>query len=134
MNHAVGWNTGGEWLSSEWKLYRKLSDAGSPGPARLWILIEQHPDSVDDGRFAVDCRDQNERGQWVEFPGSFHDHGCSLAFADGHTEMHHWQESLTMPPLRYCGCLAHYATEGFFTKCPNSSDLAWLQERTSARR
>jgi hypothetical protein len=135
MNEAVGSNAQAPSLPSDgkWKIYRKVGDLTAPDPSNLWVLTEQHPDSIDDGRFAVDCGHQGDAARWIDFPSNFHNRSCSLSFADGHSELHRWREEESTPPNRYCGCLAHYATKGMFTSCPNSADLAWLQARTSAR-
>jgi prepilin-type processing-associated H-X9-DG protein len=136
MNEAVGTYADGEHVraSAGWRVYRKMDDIKKPGPSSLWVFIEQHPDSIEDGRFALDCQDQGKAAHWIDFPANFHDRACSLSFADGHAELHAWVDKVTMPANRYCGCLAHYATAGVFESCPDSPDMAYLQERTSAKR
>jgi prepilin-type processing-associated H-X9-DG protein len=135
MNEAVGSNAEGLVLSRNgpWKTYRKQTDITAPVPSNLWVLIEQHPDSIDDGKFAVDCGNQDGLAEWIDFPANFHNRACSVSFADGHSELRQWRSEVTTPPNRYCGCLSHYAANGHFTPAPNSPDLAWLQVRTSAR-
>ena len=39
-----GWNTG-------YRQYEKIIDIVSPTPAKLWILIDEHEDSINDGAF-----------------------------------------------------------------------------------
>lgn len=136
MNEAVGSNTQGESLPHNlgWRIYRKVEDIQAPSPAGLWVLMEQHPDSIDDGRFEVDCQDRGDKAHWIDFPANYHDRACTLSFADGHSEIHTWVDQRTMPPNRYCGCLVHYAIQGYFTYCAGSQDMKWLQERTSANR
>jgi len=82
----------------------------------------------------VDCQNRGVAAHWVDFPANFHNRASIFSFADGHAETHKWKEEATLQPNKYCGCLSHYAAEGYFVNCPNSPDLAWLQERTSARR
>jgi prepilin-type N-terminal cleavage/methylation domain-containing protein/prepilin-type processing-associated H-X9-DG protein len=136
MNEAVGSNAQAPLLSAsgQWQVYRKANDLTAPDPSNLWVLIEQHPDSIDDGRFAVDCASQGGEARWVDFPANFHNGSCSLSFADGHSETHRWVAEGSAPPNRYCGCLAHYADNGFYASSPNNPDLAWLQQKTSARK
>jgi prepilin-type N-terminal cleavage/methylation domain-containing protein len=136
MNDMVGTYVSYSALpnSFRWRLYRKMSDVIAPSPAGLWLLIEQHPDSIDDGRFAVDCESRDSAARLVDFPSNFHDRAASLSFADGHGEVHQWRDARTLAPNRYCGCLAHYSSKGLYENAPNSVDVAWLQARTSAVR
>jgi hypothetical protein len=136
MNEAIGSNAEPSFLppGNGWKAYRKVNDITAPSPANLWLLIEQHPDSINDGRFAVDCLNQKASARLVDFPANFHNRSCSVSFTDGHSEMHKWLSDFTVQPNRYCGCLSHYAAEGYFVAAPNSPDVAWLQERTAAKR
>lgn len=136
MNDAVGSNAEGTFLpvGSGWKIYRKMGDLTSPSPSSLWLLTEQHPDSINDGRFAVDCQNRKATARWIDFPANFHNRAATLSFADGHSEIHRWVDERSLPPNRYCGCLSHYAAEGYFVSCSDSPDMAWLQERTSAKK
>src|SRR5262249_22031887 len=136
MNDAVGLYASGSFLpvSEGWRVYRKINDLTAPGPSRLWIIAEQHPDSINDGRLAVDCQSPGSAAPLIDFAANFHNHSCSFSFADGHAELRRWVDPVSTPPNRYCGCLAHYAENGYFVSCPNSPDLAWLQERTSAHK
>lgn len=136
MNEGVGSNAEGTALPAGfgWKVFRKMNEIIAPSPSQLWILIEQHPDSINDGRFAVDCQSQNTAARLIDFPANFHNNASALSFADGHAEMHRWLDSRTLQPNLYCGCLSHYAAEGRFISAPNSPDVAWLQSRTSVKR
>lgn len=136
MNEAVGTYAEAPSLSPDtrWRIYRKQQDITGPEPSSLWVLTEQHPDSIDDGRFAVDCGHQGDSARLIDFPANFHNHASALAFADGHAELHRWVVDETLQPNKYCGCLAHYAVRGVFTSSPNSPDVAWLQARTSAKK
>jgi prepilin-type N-terminal cleavage/methylation domain-containing protein/prepilin-type processing-associated H-X9-DG protein len=120
--------------NTAWRVYHKQSELTSPSPSDLWVFIEQHPDSIDDGIFAVDCGSQNNWAQWIDFPAYAHNRSSSLGFADGHAELRAWLAADSTPPVRYCGCLSHYASHGNYTHAPNSPDLAWLQARTSSKR
>jgi prepilin-type N-terminal cleavage/methylation domain-containing protein/prepilin-type processing-associated H-X9-DG protein len=65
-----------------------------PQPARIFVLTEEHPDSVTDGYFL----NQPERYRWRHLPASYHRGVANLAFADGHLEGHKWQLASTKPP------------------------------------
>lgn len=135
MNQMVGTDTPlGPNLSNEgWRTFKKSSDLSSPTPDRLWVFIDEHPDSIDDRSFMIDLSAQGPTGYFYSWPSNFHDRAATLAFADGHAETHRWLDGRTRHDNLYCGCLASYAHSAFFTPSHNNQDLAWLQERSSSR-
>jgi len=59
------------------------SDLATSRPAALWVLLDEHEASIDDGRFLVTMDDARP---FASFPALRHDRGFALNFADGHTE------------------------------------------------
>jgi len=135
MNHAVGAiePQGQLPFGSGSRVYKKSDDITSPSPSQLWVFVDEHPDSIDDGRFVVDCERLGAAAQLISFPANFHGGASSISFADGHSEFRKWRDERTTYHNRYCGCLASYAHQGFYTAAPNSPDIAWLQQRTSSK-
>ena len=135
MNYAIGnpAEDGELPFGLGWRIYRKTTDLVSPTPASHWVTMDEHPDSVDDGSFLVDLEGQGRRAQLIAYPANYHNHGASVAYADGHAAVHKWQHEHTLYENLYCGCLSSYAVNGNYKKSPNNSDIAWLQERTSSR-
>jgi prepilin-type processing-associated H-X9-DG protein len=133
MNFAVGSTTAPADLpfSPGWMVYRKLGDIVHPSPARLWLEVEEHPDGIDDGVFVVDCQSQGKSARLISVPANYHDGVTTFSFADGHSEEHRWLDNRTRVQNRYCGCIAHYVSHGFFIDTPNNPDVAWLQAATS---
>ena len=60
--------------------------------------------------------------EWIDFPGTYHNMACGLAFADGHSEIKKWNDSRTK--------LVGNASR---RPVPGSVDWRWIAERTSAR-
>jgi prepilin-type N-terminal cleavage/methylation domain-containing protein/prepilin-type processing-associated H-X9-DG protein len=88
--------------SPGYKVFKKISDMSNPGPARTWVMIDEREDSIDDCFFAVNMTgfpDQPRTIIWVNYPASYHGNSAGLAFADGHSEVKHWRDPRTMPPL-----------------------------------
>ncbi len=117
----------GPWLNSmathrrdsPWLTYGKLSGIGAPGPAMLWILVDEDVDGLNDAAFAFGM----EHPEWLDGPGAYHNGGCGIAYADGHSESHRW---LSTAPKR-----------GHRTPMANPQDLKdwqWMRERTSAHK
>ncbi len=139
MSQAVGTTPDGgpvpgEWLNGTqdtnqtvWKTYGKMSDVTRPGPSRLWVFSDEHPDSINDAGLAVQCADTSPNGVIIDFPASYHNGGAAISFADGHTELHHWTGSMIKQPIT--GRILQYIASD-----DSVGDLNWLQQRTSARR
>ncbi len=70
-----------------------LRESDIPSPSSIFVFLDEHPDSIDDGYFLV-----KDGGQWVNLPGSYHNGGGSFSFADGHTVIHHWVDASTVRP------------------------------------
>lgn len=125
-----GWLTGNySDNQTSWRTYGKLSHITAPGPAKLWVLMDEHPDAINDPMMAVQCG--NAAGQnIVDFPATYHNGACGIAFADGHSEIRRWRGARMLAgPLPPSFSLNQPATD------PESiRDLEWLQERTSAPR
>jgi prepilin-type N-terminal cleavage/methylation domain-containing protein/prepilin-type processing-associated H-X9-DG protein len=116
----------GAWLdnnhsnrrNSPWRTYGKLSETVIPGPARLWVLIEEDVNSLNDGGMAVGM----QTAEWIDWPATRHAMGCTVTFADGHVELHKWANRSTIVPVPVAR-----------RSVPGSADWAWLADRTSAR-
>jgi prepilin-type N-terminal cleavage/methylation domain-containing protein/prepilin-type processing-associated H-X9-DG protein len=68
--------------------------ANIPRPAEIFVFLDEHPDSIDDGYFL----NHAETAQWHDLPASYHDGAASFSFSDGHAESHRWHRSSTRPP------------------------------------
>jgi len=79
--------------------YVKSSSFTRPGPANTWLLVDEHPDSINDGYFLNKwpTPPYNDR-EWIDLPASYHNGGASFSFADGHSETHRWRNPSTKQP------------------------------------
>lgn len=106
-----------------WAFYDKYTDIVAPSPSMLWVFLEEHPDSINDGYFRQDV---TQTTGWLDLPGSFHDGRCAIGFADGHGEIKRWKDPLTLAPV------TQNAHSGYVSS-PNSDDVAWMAQRSTAR-
>jgi len=89
----------GPWLdntfhhhrNSPWRTFGKMSDVGPPSPSDLWVFVDEAAQGLNDAAFAFDM----VLPGWHDYPGTYHNFGCGFAFADGHSETHHWKDSST---------------------------------------
>lgn len=120
MNPIRDWNsTKGYTGASAQRVFRKQADINAPSPANCWVLIDENPVSINDGFFVCD---PNLKDSWPDVPASYHNGAGGLSFADGHSEIKKWKDknvlNLAAPPA---------------AKDPASTDLQWLQDRTTSR-
>ena len=133
---------GGKSGRSTWygthKPYYKLSDitgkdqAGAYGggvtsPTELWVFVDEHPDSINDG---WNIMNPTGDGSWVDLPASYHNGGCGYAFADNHAEIKIWKDRIPRTePVRQS------SRNGFANTGKRSgyNDYWWVIERSTSR-
>ncbi|MFN7138357.1 MAG: type II secretion system protein [Limisphaerales bacterium] len=105
MNHRMNPSPPGMWLhgkGSKYEIFRNLRQIREP--SRIFVLLDERSDSINDAAFCVDMSNTgNRHGEGVEepfwmvdFPGSYHNGKGKVSFADGHVETHRWLESTTL--------------------------------------
>lgn len=91
-------------------------------PSATFVFLDEHPDTINDGFFMNRLHEYT----WGNRPGSYHNAGVILSFADGHVESHRWVVPDTVrPPVQG-------AAAGSPPAMP-PTDFDWLRERTSVR-
>lgn len=123
MNDWMGASTSGftVYRNTSFHVYDKLGDIIHPSPSDLWILVDQHPDSISTAWFIVDETGYPNASQTklAGIPASYHNGGCSFSFADGHSETHHWLDGRTKPPTTFVQNTTTQAQ-------PFNNDIVWL--------
>jgi prepilin-type N-terminal cleavage/methylation domain-containing protein/prepilin-type processing-associated H-X9-DG protein len=109
-----------DWYPN-WHQYIKMADIVAPDPADLWVFVDEHPDSINDGWLITDVENH---AQWTDLPASYHNGACGFAFADGHSQIKKWVEKTTAVPVR------KQQYNGF--SAPGSRDILWMVSRSSA--
>lgn len=118
MNSWMGGNAyAGE---TGFRVFHKESDIVGLPPSMVWVIQDERADSINDSLFSVDMNEV-----LVNYPGSYHNGGSYLSFADGHVDYHQWQDKRTNPDL-VAGILLPLGAAS-----PNNPDLKWLQARTT---
>lgn len=130
----------GHWLTAgtspgPWQTYIKNSDlTGALAPSSLFVLIEEHPNSINDACFDVYAPTSPFDGnmRFIDTPGANHDGtSCGISFADGHAEMHKWNNPGAIPkPVWAADESASLGNGGTPPAGPNS-DMLWLAKHTS---
>jgi prepilin-type N-terminal cleavage/methylation domain-containing protein/prepilin-type processing-associated H-X9-DG protein len=132
MDAWMGMNQGAyTWFGDQvggryFRKYLKMADIIDPGPSLAWVLIDEHPDSINDGFFVVDMRGYPDPGQakLPDFPASYHNNSGGLSFADGHSEIRRWRDLRTTPPVKH--------QEVQTVDQANNQDVIWLWQHTTS--
>jgi prepilin-type N-terminal cleavage/methylation domain-containing protein/prepilin-type processing-associated H-X9-DG protein len=124
MNGYLGFENNGV-ATPGFHIYRRTSEIIHPSPSRLWVFIDEHQKSINDGFFVtlMDGYDPRVPRAWTigNYPASYHNNAAGLAFADGHSEIRRWQDPRTV----------NYAVN--YQPSPNNPDLEWLMERSTSK-
>ncbi len=133
MSQAMGgpgeWLPPGTGMSSQQKKYRtfyKSSDLAAVGASQLYVLLDEHPDSINAGGFANMMVETPGAARIIDFPASYHNRAAGISFADGHAEIRKWVDPRTVQPVKFYEMPLNVASA-------NNQDMIWLSERTSVK-
>jgi len=126
----------GHWLPSQpaggpWRIYLKESDMTFPGPADLWVFIDEHPNSINDAGFAVQMPSNPSATAFIDVPAAYHNNACAFSFGDGHSEIHKWLRPQAIGPVTWAADTTG-SIGGAYNPVPNDPDVLWLAHRTTA--
>jgi len=122
MSELMG-NPGPSFWSPTYQVMTRIAEI--PHPDRIFALLEEHPDSINDSQFALDLVDVRAGARLIDFPAAFHLGGANFGMADGHVENWQWADARTMPAITFTGTLPLNVSS------PNNPDVARLQAAAS---
>ena len=103
---------------------------GALGPADIIVLVEEHPDSINDGAFAFSMPINPAATDWVDVPSRIHGDANDYSFADGHCEMHGYVQPNVIPPVTYNHSIAGSGlsggSPGTVMSVPKDPDVNWF--------
>jgi prepilin-type N-terminal cleavage/methylation domain-containing protein len=101
MNYNMGPGTAGrpDKSGSDATFYVRLSDMRKCPPASAFVFADEQGDTLNDAVIYITLLLND--GGWEDLPAGYHDQACCFAFADGHSEIHKWQNRGTVVPVRY---------------------------------
>jgi len=101
----------GQHWGSQGSFVQFLKTTTVPKPAKTWLFLDEHPDSINDGFFDDD---PTANTHWTDLPGSLHGGGCGFSFADGHSELRMWLSRTSKFPVQY-----------YYPNVPNFDAAGW---------
>jgi prepilin-type processing-associated H-X9-DG protein len=94
----MGWsNTELGTASGEYRVYYRMSDMMTPGPANTFVFVEEPMDRINDGFFVTDMLTYpTTTADICDFPAQYHNGSANFSFADSHAEMKKWATPLLL--------------------------------------
>ena len=112
-----------------WVGWKKTSDPKKRSPTELLVLLDEHPDSINDGYFIATLSGYGGLYGWCDVPATFHNGACGFAFLDGHSEIKRWLGKLRSPEWQNVTYKDRHAGQ---LKCDTDSDkrdIDWVKDR-----
>jgi prepilin-type N-terminal cleavage/methylation domain-containing protein/prepilin-type processing-associated H-X9-DG protein len=134
MNMFFGINNPGVTVNSFYPTYSQFLKASSiPNPSGLYVTLDEHPDSINDGFLEADPQTAPPPTQWGDLPATYHNGAGGFAFADGHAEIHQFKSKIcTILPVRYI--VLQNSPPPVFSTDPSgagTNDALWVAIRSS---
>jgi len=124
MNALVG-DPGNPSSTNSPSIPQYLKESDLPDPSMVFVFLDEHPDSINDGTFLNTYASTNALQAWTSLPASYHDGAGSFSFADGHTEIHRWSSASTVRPPTPGG-----AGLPLLLRADDTTDFMWVMSRT----
>jgi prepilin-type N-terminal cleavage/methylation domain-containing protein/prepilin-type processing-associated H-X9-DG protein len=121
MNNYVGESSSTWGGGTKYSVCVKYSQIKSP--TMMFVFVDEREDSINNGWFVTDPDTPYEL---IDYPAGYHGNACGFSFADGHSEIHRWKDSRTMPPLQEGKSLLD---SGYGVSLPGNEDIVWLDMR-----
>jgi prepilin-type processing-associated H-X9-DG protein len=132
--YAGHWLSGGNGSSPggfPWKVFTKDTQMIGISPSDLFLLDDEHPNSINDGALAVQIPTSRLQTYWVDVPGKTHGGtSCGFSFADGHAEIHRWLEPSDIPNIVWAADTAP-GIGGQEREEYNDPDIIWVAHHSS---
>lgn len=135
MNAFMG-DTSTSWVtdnSQTFKIARKFADFGSPGASDVYVLIDEHENSINDSHFFPfsNLRTFSKGTPWLDAPSGRHGNAAGLTFADGHSGIQKWRGNVSGFKRRGGEAVVNDIT---WLPKPEESDWAWFTQHIASRK
>ncbi|MEO8425551.1 MAG: type II secretion system protein [Verrucomicrobiota bacterium] len=135
MNAFMG-DTSTSWVTDHAKTFqvaRKFSDFSSPGASDVYVLIDEHENSINDSHFFPfsNLRTFANNTPWLDAPSGRHGNAAGLTFADGHSAIKKWRSNVS--GFKRKGGEAVVNDIGWLPKA-EKADWTWFTEHIASRK
>lgn len=115
-----------------------LKEGDITRPAELFVMLDEHPDSINDGYYLNNPGSYNPKTDslnsvpttWGDLVASYHNGAAGFSFSDGHSEIHRWLGKTGKVKVLANG--SGFTSPGL-TAPEDKQDIRWVLYRTSDR-
>lgn len=108
-----------------YKTVTKFGDLTAPGPSQVYVIVEEHANSINDAFFYPFKNTRTYSNEkWLDAPSGRHGNATVFAFADGHVERHQWLDSDVTPVVSANGAIRPNFINNL--QIPGPKDFAWF--------
>jgi len=112
-----------------WRGWTKTSDPARRSPTQLFVLLDEHPDSINDAYFIAVLQGYGAPNGWCDVPATYHNGACGFAFLDGHSEIKRWLGKLRGAEWTQVQFRDRHAGVLIAKDPADKNDLDWVKER-----
>ncbi len=119
---------------NKWRGFRKITDLRNPGPVDIFIFLDEHPDSINDGVYFPILNGYGGLYGWCDIPANYHNGACGFCFADGHSVIKRWLGILRSPKWVGVTYTDRHAGVLQCTSAADKNDIDWVKQRMASVR
>ena len=113
----------------KWVGWKKTSDPKKRSPTELLVLLDEHPDSINDGYYIATLSGYGGLYGWCDIPATFHNGACGFAFLDGHSQIKRWIGKLRSAEWQKVAFKDRHAGLLKADTDPDKNDIDWVKDR-----
>jgi prepilin-type N-terminal cleavage/methylation domain-containing protein/prepilin-type processing-associated H-X9-DG protein len=114
---------------NQWKGFKKLSDLKKRGPVDVFVFLDEHPDSINDGYYIAVLSGYGGLYGWCDIPATYHAGACGFAFADGHSQIKRWSGQLQGSEWAKVAYKDRHAGVLKADSTADKNDIDWVKNR-----
>jgi len=115
-------------LLNTWRGWVKTSDPKKRSPSDLVVLLDEHPDSINDGYYIATLAGYGGNYGWCDVPATYHNGACGFAFLDGHSEIHRWLGKLRSGEWQQVAYKDRHAGVLMAVADADKRDIDWMKD------
>jgi len=128
MNAFSGTETDASGFGT-WKGWKKTSDPAKRSPTELIVLLDEHPDSINDAYWIATLSGYGGLYGWCDLPATYHNGACGFAFLDGHSQIKRWTGKLRSSTWQQVTYRDRHAGVFICDSPADKNDIDWVKDR-----
>ncbi len=113
----------------KWVGWKKTSDPKKRSPTELLVLLDEHPDSINDGYYIATLNGYGGLYGWCDVPATLHNGACGFAFLDGHSQVKRWIGKLRSGEWQNVTYRDRHAGVLMCVADADKNDIDWVKDR-----